>query len=66
MNNDQSKGTLDKLKGDLKEGLGKLSNDESMEAEGKMDQAKGTVRKKFGDAKERLAGEFNDTVDKNK
>lgn len=66
MNDNQTKGTFDKLKGNLKEGFGKLSDNESMESEGKVDQAKGSVRQKFGEAKEKLAGTFNDAVDKNK
>ena len=66
MNDDQTKGRFDKLKGDMKEGLGKLSGNETMEAEGKADQAKGSVQGKYGDTKEKLADKFNDAVDRNR
>ncbi|MDP4164912.1 MAG: CsbD family protein [Bacillota bacterium] len=64
MNRDESKGTMNQLKGDVKEGFGKLTNNESMEAEGKVDRAKGTVQEKFGEAKEKAAETFNDVTNK--
>jgi uncharacterized protein YjbJ (UPF0337 family) len=39
-----SDGKLDELKGTLKEGLGKASDDEQLEGEGKADQVKGNVK----------------------
>ena len=34
-------GTMDKVKGNIKEGVGKATGDERTEAEGKADQVKG-------------------------
>lgn len=34
----------DKLKGKAKEGVGKVTDDEELEAEGKLDQVKGNVK----------------------
>ncbi len=48
---DKIKGEATKLKGDVKEGIGKLIGNEKLQAEGKADQAAGTVEKKVGDVK---------------
>ena len=54
-------GAMDKIhnaaeeaKGHVKEGLGKLTGNEKLQAEGKMDQAEGAVQKKVGDVKSDL------------
>ena len=59
MNEDQIKGTLEKVKGNVKEAAGKLVGNESLEAEGKADQVSGAVQKKVGDVKDAV-----DTVTK--
>ena len=41
MNREHVRGTADKIKGNIKEGAGKLTGDKKMEAEGKFDKAKG-------------------------
>ncbi len=54
MNNsteDKIEGEAKKLKGDVKEGVGKLVGNEKLESEGKADQAAGKVEKKVGDVK---------------
>jgi uncharacterized protein YjbJ (UPF0337 family) len=51
MNDDQAKGNFDQMKGDLKEGWGKLTGNEKTEAEGKMDKLGGKVREGLGDIK---------------
>ena len=38
-------GTMDKIKGGIKEGVGKATGDERTEAEGKTDRAKGAAQK---------------------
>ncbi|CEG26994.1 CsbD family protein [Bacillus sp. B-jedd] len=64
MNNEESKGTWDQLKGEAKRAAGKVSGNESLEAEGNIDKGKGTLKEKYGGAKEKLASEFNNTIDK--
>lgn len=51
---DRLKGTANNLGGKVKEGLGKLSGDKSLESEGHMDQAKGNAQKAWGDVKDAL------------
>jgi len=48
---DEVKGEKDKIKGNIKEGLGSLSGNRDLEEEGKDDQLKGKVRKKVGEIK---------------
>jgi uncharacterized protein YjbJ (UPF0337 family) len=63
MNREQTKGNADQLKGEFKKQYGKLTNNESKEAEGNMDKLKGHAEEKFGDAKEALSKTFNDRRD---
>jgi uncharacterized protein YjbJ (UPF0337 family) len=49
---DKIEGETDKIKGTVKEGLGKLTGNRDLEAEGKDDQLKGAVRKKIGEIKD--------------
>jgi uncharacterized protein YjbJ (UPF0337 family) len=51
---DKSGGTLDKVKGRVKEAGGALSGKEGRKARGQSDQAKGTARKKKGHLKDLL------------
>ncbi|CAN7529387.1 CsbD family protein [Rossellomorea sp. LjRoot5] len=51
-NHDQVKGKRNQAKGDLKKGLGKLTNDDSKIAEGERDKDKGKLQEKVGDVKE--------------
>lgn len=64
MNEDKAKGTWDKLKGDAKEGLGKLTGNEELEAEGKMDQIGGKGRKALGDLKQAVDDIMPDDKDR--
>jgi uncharacterized protein YjbJ (UPF0337 family) len=43
-------GALDKAKGAIKEGIGKLTGDEKLQAEGAADKAKGAVKSTVGGA----------------
>ena len=45
---DSAKGTWDKTKGNVKETVGKATDDERLETEGRVDQAKGGVKKAVG------------------
>ena len=51
-NHDQVKGKTNQAKGEVKKGLGKLTNDDSMIAEGERDKDKGKMQEKVGNAKE--------------
>lgn len=52
-------GAWDKLKGNVKEGLGKLTGDEKMQAEGKADQVKGSTESTVGGAKDTVRDALN-------
>jgi uncharacterized protein YjbJ (UPF0337 family) len=58
---DRIEGMFDEKKGDVKEGLGKLRDDENQESEGQVDQAKGNVKQGVADAKDKV----DDFVKKN-
>jgi uncharacterized protein YjbJ (UPF0337 family) len=47
-------GTSDKIKGSVKETVGKATGDKKTEAEGKMDKAKGHIKDAAHEAKERV------------
>ncbi len=49
MNSDQIKGTMDKVAGSVKEGLGDMTDDQKMELEGTARRAAGKARESFGD-----------------
>jgi len=51
MSDKELEGKMDKAKGNVKEGVGKLTNDKSLEAEGKADQVKGEAKETYGEAK---------------
>jgi uncharacterized protein YjbJ (UPF0337 family) len=48
---DKINGLADKIKGNVKEGIGSLSGNHDLEKEGKNDQSKGEARKKIGEIK---------------
>lgn len=49
-------GTADKIKGAVKEGIGKATGDRRSEVEGKTDQAKGDAKNATGNVSERIKG----------
>ena len=49
-------GKADKVKGKIKEGIGKVTGDRRTEAEGQTDQIKGDVKDATDDATERAKG----------
>jgi len=51
-----SSGTTDKIKGAVKEGVGKMTGDRQTEAEGKTDQVKGDVKNAAQDVKDTAKG----------
>ena len=58
-NEEQNKGSWEQLKGEAKKQLGKLTDNETMEADGRMDKGKGKVIETYGDVKETFAKEVN-------
>ncbi|MEM5786065.1 MAG: CsbD family protein [Syntrophobacteraceae bacterium] len=48
---DEWKGNKDRMKGNMKEGMGKLLGDRELEREGKDDKFFGKMRKKWGEIK---------------
>ena len=49
-------GTADKVKGAVKEGVGKVTGDRRTEAEGETDQAKGDAKNATGNVTESVKG----------
>jgi uncharacterized protein YjbJ (UPF0337 family) len=49
---DRTEGSMDKVKGRLKEAAGAVTGDENLKAEGRSDQRKGTVKEKKGKLKD--------------
>lgn len=54
MDKEHAKSARDKAKGAAKEGVGKMTDDSSMKAKGKIDKAKGEAREALGDAKDAM------------
>lgn len=52
--NDRARGTANDIGGKIKEGIGKLTGDKDLEAEGNLDQAKGKGQQALGDLKDAL------------
>lgn len=61
MNDKQTKGAFDQVKGEAKKQFGKLTDNESMEAEGRLDKGKGKLKETAGDMKEDVSRTFNDS-----
>jgi uncharacterized protein YjbJ (UPF0337 family) len=59
----QVKGAWDKTKGKIKEGVGDLTDNGTLENEGRMDQVKGSIRSGLGRAGERLSDAADDAAD---
>jgi uncharacterized protein YjbJ (UPF0337 family) len=58
MNEDRMKGSADQMKGGLKEGAGKITGDQKMQAEGKGDKAKGKIENAVGGIKDAAKDAF--------
>jgi uncharacterized protein YjbJ (UPF0337 family) len=53
---DRTDGSINQAKGSLKEGLGKLTGDSKLEAEGKSDKLGGKIQNTIGGIKDTLKG----------
>ncbi|WP_084130733.1 CsbD family protein [Demequina sp. NBRC 110055] len=62
---DRLSNAAEDAKGKLKEGFGKATDNEQMEAEGKADQAKADLKDKVEDGKDAVAEKYNDLTDRN-
>ena len=56
MDDDRVEGSMKKMKGDVKEGVGKLTGDSKLEAEGKGDKIGGKIQNAVGGIKDALTG----------
>ena len=61
---DRIANTAEDLKGKAKESWGDATDNEQLEAEGKIDQGKAAVKDKFEDVKDDVAEKFNDVTDR--
>lgn len=57
---DKFEGLAQDKKGEAKEAIGNLRNDEDQQAEGQADQAGGKLKKGFADAKDAVKGAADD------
>ena len=56
MDKEHVKGAADKIKGAVKDAVGKVTGDEKLQAEGKIDKAKGAAHNVAGDVKDAIKG----------
>ena len=54
INKDQVKGRVDEVKGGIKQAIGKIIDNDSLEAKGKIEKSIGSARAKYGDIEENL------------
>jgi uncharacterized protein YjbJ (UPF0337 family) len=63
MDRDEIKGKIEKAKGHVKEKAGEITNDPTLEAEGKIDRASGAARESFGAAKRKVKEGIEEIAD---
>ena len=59
MNQDQTEGKWDQIKGRAKKAWGELTDDDFKKAEGSMDKLYGVIQEKFGDTKEAIKAKLD-------
>jgi uncharacterized protein YjbJ (UPF0337 family) len=64
MNEDEIKGVARDAVGKVKDGVGGLTGDTNLQAEGKIDQAAGKIQGQYGTAKEQLSSATDALADK--
>jgi uncharacterized protein YjbJ (UPF0337 family) len=62
-NSDEIEGKYEQAKGSIKEGFGRLTGDEEMQAEGTADKLKGDVQEGWGGAKRKVGDMLEDAGD---
>lgn len=60
MDKDRVEGAMDKAKGSIKKGVGELTGDEKLEAEGEADKMKGKVKSTVDGAKDAVRDAADD------
>jgi uncharacterized protein YjbJ (UPF0337 family) len=66
MNKDQAKGTVENIKGRVKEAAGSLSGDKKTQVEGTAERVEGAARKKVGDVKHDVGRQIDESDDEAK
>ena len=51
---DKIRGSLEEAKGELKQGVGEMTDDDRLKAEGMLDEAKGKAQQFLGEIKDKL------------
>ncbi len=62
-NRDEMEGKYNQAKGSVKEGLGRLTGDDEMQAEGSADKMKGDLKEGWGGAKRKVGDMLEDAGD---
>jgi uncharacterized protein YjbJ (UPF0337 family) len=60
MHKDEIKGSGKKLRGEVKDKVGKATGDENLRAAGKADKAEGSIQKSVGKVKDRVRDALKD------
>lgn len=64
MNKDELDGKVDRLKGEIKQGVGKMTDDQALHDEGVADEAAGRVEEGFGKARRKVGDAIHDVAHK--
>jgi uncharacterized protein YjbJ (UPF0337 family) len=64
MNKDELDGKVDKLKGQVKQAVGKATDDQRLHDEGVADEAAGSVEEGFGKARRKVGEALHDVAHK--
>ena len=59
-NRDEMEGKFDQVKGKTKEGIGRVLDDDELEAEGRADNAGGNIKEGFGKARRKVGEAIED------
>lgn len=63
-NKDEMEGKLDRAKGNIKQGAGRLINDPDLENEGELDEAGGKIKEGAGKVRRKVGEAIEDVGDK--
>jgi uncharacterized protein YjbJ (UPF0337 family) len=64
MNRDELNGKVDKLRGQIKQGMGEATDDQQLHDEGVADEAAGNVQEGFGKARRKVGDALHDVAHK--
>jgi uncharacterized protein YjbJ (UPF0337 family) len=64
MNKDELDGKVDRLKGEIKQGVGRVTDDQALHDEGVADEAAGRVEEGFGKARRKVGDALHDVAHK--